>query len=524
MNGNRISEILNKIFHIFFLVGFGGIFFCILFYGFEDEKKGFSTRERVFVVVGFALLLIVFSAVYVFIQNYNPKSRIKRKKELTDKHINIVIFSIVGLMLILQVVAGYLIEMEPVTDMNYLNRYAFDFAKTGNYDLIQKDYENGSVYLVRYPNNLAITFLLSVIYRIGYLILGYIPTFSPVIVNAFAINVSVLFTVLLAKKIFGNRKALMVLFLCFIFAPYYTYVPYYYTDSLSMPFCVVSVYLFVCAIKSESKYKKYIMLAISGALMFIGFKLKGSVIILLAVAIIYIVLKFKLKQILCFTLALVAGFGSIGTVYTVGLNNSGIISEAQYEESQYPVTHWIMMGLKGSGHYNLADSNYTESFPTKQEKQDANIEEIKQRIEDFGFVGLTKHIVKKAVWTWEDGTYFISHHIQNPVRENFVHSFVLTDGENYLLFYIYSCGFQLFLIFMMLLSILKGCFNSKIDILTLFKGIVFAAFIFFIIWETRSRYLYNFTPIFILLSIDGLSFFTDGLSSIKMHIKPKQKI
>lgn len=72
MNGNRISEILNKIFHIVFLVGFGGIFFCILFYGFEDEKKGFSTREHVFVVVGFALLLIVFSAVYIFIQNYNP--------------------------------------------------------------------------------------------------------------------------------------------------------------------------------------------------------------------------------------------------------------------------------------------------------------------------------------------------------------------------------------------------------------------------------------------------------------------
>ena len=33
---------------------------------------------------------------------------------------------------------------------------------------------------------------------------------------------------------------------------------------------------------------------------------------------------------------------------------------------------------------------------------------------------------------------------------------------------------------------------------------VFGLFLFLLIWETRSRYLVNFVPIFILLGIDGI--------------------
>ena len=60
------------------------------------------------------------------------------------------------------------------------------------------------------------------------------------------------------------------------------------------------------------------------------------------------------------------------------------------------------------------------------------------------------------------------------------------------------------------MSILKGCIKPDVNIMTLFKGIIFAAFIFFLIWETRSRYLYNFTPLFILVAVDGLDFVNSG--------------
>lgn len=506
MNGNKISKFLNRIFHVVFLICFSSLFIGILLTGFENKKLGYSEKERFFVTVGFIVLFFIAIGVYLFIQKFNTTPRLKLKKQLDDKHIKIIIFSVVGIMLIIQIVMGYLLQAEPITDMNYLNRYSMDFAKTGNFNLIQKDCQNGSVYLIRYPNNLAIVFILSFIYRIGYLLFGYIPTWLPILFNAFAINISVLLTVLTAKKLFGKRQALFVLFICFFFAPYYTYVPYYYTDSLSMPFCIVAVYLFVCSIKSETKYKKYVLMTLCGVFIFIGFKLKGSIIILFAVAIVYLILKFNIKRILCFSLALIMGFGSVSIVYSTIIKGMNIVTEQQSNKYEYPYTHWIMMGLKGLGHYNFKDSLYTDSFPTKEEKQEANIDEIKNRIEDLGFSGLVTHIANKTKWTWEDGTYFISHHIEKPIRKNILHEFILEQGKYHLVFYIYSCAFQLILIFLMCVSIFKGCIKPEINLLTFLKGIVFAAFIFFIIWETRSRYLYNLTPIFILLSVDGMSY------------------
>ncbi|MGN1432925.1 MAG: glycosyltransferase family 39 protein [Ruminococcus sp.] len=517
MNSNKLSAILNRIFHIVFFILFGIVYFGILMTGYENNKLGYSSAERN-CAVGFSfVLLLVFAAVYICLQKYNNRSELHSKPKISDKQVVIFIFASVGVLLVLQLLAGYFLQMNPVTDMQYIERYSRDFGATGNFDLIQKDCEKGSVYLIRYPNNLALVFLLSAVYRLCNLVLGYVPSIVPVIINAFAINISVLLTVFTARKIFGNRRAIFVLLLCFLFAPFYTYVPYYYTDSLSMPFCVGAIYLFIIALSSEKKIQKYVLLALSGVLVFLGYKLKGSLIIILAAVLIYVVLKMNIKQMLCIALAVIAGFGSVFAIYTAAFNSLGIVTEEQSDRYEYPYTHWVMMGLKGLGHYNLKDSNYTNSFENKSEKQEANIEEIKNRIKNLGADGLTEHIFNKAVWTWEDGTYYISHHIKDSKRENILHSFVLTEGENHIYFFIYSNGFQLLLILLMLLSILKGCKDPDVNILTLFKGIIFAAFIFFLIWEARSRYLYNFTPLFILVAVDGLDFFTSAI--IKKPIK-----
>ena len=75
----------------------------------------------------------------------------------------------------------------------------------------------------------------------------------------------------------------------------------------------------------------------------------------------------------------------------------------------------------------------------------------------------------------------------------------------------------------MLMSILKGCKDPYVNILTLFKGIIFAAFIFFLIWETRSRYLYNFTPLFMLVAVDGLDFIVSAMKRPVKTISAKRR-
>lgn len=142
---------------------------------------------------------------------------------------------------------------------------------------------------------------------------------------------------------------------------------------------------------------------------------------------------------------------------------------------------------------------------------------IKSRINKYGLKGLVKHLAKKAVWTWEDGTYYISHHIENPIHRNILHDYALNSGEKHFVFYGYSCAFQLFMILMMIFSAYKGLKNPKLDFTTLLRIIVFGAFIFFLVWETRSRYLYNLTPLFIILSVDGLCYISSHLPLSTSH-------
>lgn len=527
MNGKKLATVLNRIFNIIFLISFGCMFFVIIFMGYSNKNNKYDEKERPLIVLAFLLLLVIFTAVYIFIQKYKNNAKykiIKPDQNLTDKNVKIIIFTVAGIMLVIQLIVGYLLQMEPVTDLEKLNKYALDFARKGNFDLIQKEYyQDHYEYLIRYPNNFAAVFFLSFLYRLAYLNYGYVPMFIPIVVNAAAINVSVLLTVFIARKVFGNRKALMVLILSFLFAPYYTYVSFYYTDSLSMPFCIGMVYLFICAIKSENRIKKYIMLAICGLLVFCGYKLKGSVILLLAVAVIFLILKFKVKKTACLLLALIAGFGLVNTIYTAAFDNSGIITKEQSERCEYPLTHWVMMGLKNNGSYNKDDDAFTRHISGKEAKQEANLAEIKNRINDYGLIGLAKHIAYKSVWTWEDGTYYVSHHIEKPVRKNFLHSIVIDKNKYQPFFFVYSSGFQLFLIFMICMSVLKGCIKPEINIQTFLRGIVFAVFVFFIIWETRSRYLYNFTPIFILLAVDGLDYFTEKITPIKYFWEARKK-
>ena len=64
---------------------------------------------------------------------------------------------------------------------------------------------------------------------------------------------------------------------------------------------------------------------------------------------------------------------------------------------------------------------------------------------------------------------------------------------------------------MMAISAFRSIIRPSVNENVLFRGVVFAIFVFLLIWETRSRYLYNFTPAFILLAVDGLDTVSKGI-------------
>lgn len=514
-------------FGIFFFVVFFTLFMCILSKGYENEidTNTFNCDPKqhfLIVLCGFNIIILATVICSNCSKIFNSKRIISIKEK--DKKTKIIIFAVCGTMLLLQLLFGYLLAFKPVTDLEIVNNYAKNFASTGNFDKIQADFDSGkSTYMMRYPNNMALLLILSFVYRIDFLLTGYVSRYLPIIINCVLLNVSVLFTCLLARKVLGNKKALFTLLLCFFFAPFYTYAPYYYTDSFSLPFVVISLYTIVSAINATSKKKKYLLFALSGFLIFCGFKIKGSVIIILAAAIVYLFFKLKFKNFLIVALTVVVGFGVPLFTFNTIIKNSGIITKEQYYDYEYPPTHWVMMGLNTLGGYSPEDSKFTSSIIGKDNKVKAHLEEIKNRIDEYnskditkGEVTLISHLGRKVVWTWEDGTYYITHHIKKPINKYpFLRNYLDKNGKHHFRFVLYCCAYQLFLIFMMSMSGLKAIIEKKLTPTTLFRIVVFFTLVFFSIWEARSRYLFNVSPLFIILAADGIDFLP--IVSRKLH-------
>lgn len=531
MNSNKAALIFARIFNFLFFIIFSVQLLQIIYMGYEWKGSSASTtvltkKQHLYLNFLFILLTIVIVAGYMLIfRNRRPgRLRPHRDADAEKRAFNAlpILFIGVGLMLILQFLVVHQLRCEPVTDTLRIHRYAADFAVTGNFDKVQQDAEKGIHYLMAFPNNHAGLFVVALLYRLQYLIAGTIDRTAVNIFNVLVINGAVLMTVLLARKVFGDKKSILVLAACFLFVPYYTYTAYCYSDSLSLPFTVGAAFVFWYAYHSEKLVKRLLLYVLTGAILFLGYKMKGSVIVMLVAIVLLMIMKLNWKRLLSGLMALVVGFLCVSVAFGAAVRAANFATPEQQYDYEWPMTHWVMMGLTGFGGYNQEDSDFTASIIGKDEKKEANLEVIKERLESYSIVKFLYHLTRKSTRTWEDSTYYISHHIEEYIERSPLHDYVLNDGEHHYRLFAISCAFHLFLILMMILSALKGMLRPRCDMTLLFRLAVFGIYLFLLIWETRSRYLFNFTPFFLLLGMDGLQFTGTFLHSLWKTFGPLQ--
>ena len=463
-------------------------------------------------------------------EEQNPKNMFS----ITEKQVNRFFIVSVTAMFILQLTAGYFLKSTPVTDWMTIDVIAKNFAKSGNFEnmytsLPASRYE----YIARYTNNNGILVLLSLYYRIVYLIFGKVPSFAPIFLNAVFINTAVIFTFFISKKIFKPFGSFLTVVICLLFLPYYTYVPYYYSDSLSLPFTVISVFLVLSGakIKTDTKdkkrlAKKIVYLIMAGFFIAVGYELKGSLIIVTVGALVYIILENRLKAALIGALSVT--LVTLICISAINLYNDSLhfTTKEQLYEQQYPALHWVMMGLKGNGGFDQSDATATRNSGNYDQKTEAIKKEIASRLNKMGVNGMITHLYQKLTFTWGDGIYFIDHHLNstdsngNRIKNrSILFEFVLMDGKYNAVFYVYSNTFHMCMLFFMLMSGFFVIKKKKISKITLIQGIVFGATLFFMVWETRSRYIFNMTPLFILLSVYGLLSLWDYRAKLNMPEK-----
>lgn len=436
--------------------------------------------------------------------------------KLNQKQMRITAIIIGLIMVTVQILVVYFIRSPLRSDPGMVFDQALDMFSTGS--VSPTAMEN---YFSIYPNNISLCILEHLILKAAS-ILGiqyehYL--FFLNIINILFIDWAMYFAFRIIKMLKNEMLAVKFLVLCAINPMLYAYSILVYTSTLSMPFIMGAIYYYLRATKEEKMIKKYLYSIVTIIILFLGFKLRATVIVSLVAILISMFMKIKgkytkemiinnCKIAVCIVLALFVvsvGYKHIEKNYV----------KFDYSETGFPVTHWLMMGAQGSGGFNVEDFNYTLNIPTKKERVEANLAEYKRRITNLGIGGTIHLVMNKVRVTWSDGLDATIDSLSDNETYYVINDYLTGSKKD--VFVSYCHMYHLMLMILVLVSVIRGLkrnYDNPIFIiyLNLLGGIIFHSF-----WEAGAAYNICFTFLMILLAADGQELVCDYYSHTKVH-------
>lgn len=429
-------------------------------------------------------------------------------------------------MIALQLWFGWLLRITPGNDRNVIFRQAIEMAESG----ILKTSQEWNYYFLRYPNNRVLLLLeagwFSLVKQFG--VTNYLM--ANIVLNIAMIDLSLFFLLRLVKKVWNQRVELYCMILVFLFVPLYLYGPFVYTDSLTLPIVAGAVLLYYKLMVEgkgffhKSPIRGNMGFLLLGAVIWLGYSLKATIAILLVAFCIHIVcIRRRRGMKACILMICIFAVLQIGTGAII--KQAQIVDETDYDTENFPYTHWIMMGLKGVGNYDKVEREFTSSFASREEKKQANLQVIKERLQDYGKNGLILHQLGKSAYTWSNGMYDMEFYLnKEPIQDNSLQQWVFSTGKYIKILKIYTEGYHLIMQASILALLINGIKKRQMDFFAVIALCVFGLCLFLMIWETRPRYLMHFVPLFLFLSIQGQKVLLDSIKTLpKRNTTHKKK-
>ena len=444
----------------------------------------------------------------------------KKFENLSNKSTWIFYGIVTFIMVIIQFVIGYLVRTNPSWDLGLCIESAKEILQYGHST-------DMAVYYIQAPNNIFITLLLAVVIKLFSIFQLQDVNISTLIANIVFIQIAILLLFKIAKSVYNNFTACFTLVLMFLFLPIYPYSTIMYTDTTSMFLPVAFLYCFIKIYQMPNDKKKYIYAAIVGALAFIALSLKVTALIVVIAFAIYEIIQHRFLDMLKVMGVALITFLIIELSYTAVIKNTGIMGIPYEDTKQVPFTHFIMMGMYGSGAFSAEEWQYTLQLPDYETRKEANIQKIKERLTSYGTQGYIKFLNNKTKGqTWGSGTYDFESILNSyNVDNNIAHQFLLVDGKYYRIVFYYCQIFHFTMLLGIIVSIGYSIKNGKKEkaIISISKLSIFGLLIFLLLWETRSRYMLNFIPIYILTWVSGIIYFQKDAKKIftKLFLKEK---
>lgn len=384
---------------------------------------------------------------------------------------------------------------------------------------VSETYEGG--YFARYTNNYPIVLLtywfLSVLSKFGLPQSSFMPAVQ--LVNVICITGSAWLGYLIVKELKGRRKAVFYLTVCVLCPLSYVWAGFFYTTTCSIPCLMGILYLYLRMPKAGTAPKRTLLGGLMGLLLILGYKLRATTMIAgIAVFIMVVIRLWKLtagkrKSLPQLTAVFSAAFKKYVSSIAVFLVTA-VLSLAfwhaateryvpfDYENTGFPMIHWVMMSSRWDGSFDQSDELYTFSFKTKEEKIEADKKVLLERIRDAGPAGLAVLAGRKLLNTWADGTdSFLAENSYCTYGR--LYEYLLGSKSGFTV--IYSQIFRVLQMLIIGLSALRALKRRTHSPLFLIQLTFLGGIAFHLVWETNPLYSICFTFLGLILLSDGIA-------------------
>ncbi len=433
-----------------------------------------------------------------------------RMQDARERSFRLLLCAGFALMFVLQRVLADHIYFRTGWDVATMHDHAMQLARGARTDL-------NDWYYNTYPNNVTLTHLLAALYRLGDR-LGAPEQLLLIFTNA-AVGGSVVLAVLCVYRLTRSRFAA-----CFALAAGtvlialspWEIIPY--SDALMMPFPVLMLF---CDLYIHPRWVRYPLMTL---LAVAGYYIKPTAMIpLIALALLRAVpaaadvLRRRIPLHRAAAVLLLAALAAGGAA---GARNLLIGPDrARFSDpAHFTATHYLMMGLNDTtdGVYSHDDVDYSCNFSDVASRQQGEWAEFVRRLGELGVGGVLKLWTKKNLANYNDGTFAW-------LREGGFFSVVPQDGRKLTQtlrrayywdaqYYTGASRYQTFCMveqtvwLMVLLGGVCACFGRlrtrrAVGALALS---LFGVSLFLLIFECRARYLYPFSPLYLVLAAVGV--------------------
>lgn len=338
-------------------------------------------------------------------------------------------------------------------------------------------------------------------------------------VSTFLTTIAVLSGSFLIKKLSDSKSVLIYNLVALGFLPFYFYGAELYTDSASLPFVVLTALFTICALKTNKVTLQFLYWGLAGAIGFLGFFIKPTVVFSLIAAILFLLLNRKWKKLAIMLPTLLFLFLVVNNEVKNFLHTEPSFSAANNTRYNLPDAHWITMSFapkNTTGGFYRPVLDYSMSFPNKAEKQKADLRLLAKNLKQEGILGFFLQIGRKIIYTYGWGDLQALHYTQqhqNPIvsklfdwvyKDELTKTFSVGNFYGYLLLFIAQEFYWFSILFFLIYSIFFIVFKKYKDESFVLSLSTLGLMFFLLIWEANARYLYNFSPILIILSSLGM--------------------